>query len=984
MGADAAPEEHFGPYVVYERLGVGGMATVHRALERNEAGLERIVALKRLLPHLAEDASFIKSFVREAKLASLLSHLNIVQIYELGRVGTQYFITMEYIDGRDVRQILRHARKVSGPPPLNISIGLVIQLAEALDYAHNKVDEDGHPLGLVHRDVSPSNLLVTSQGHVKVIDFGIAKAQSSQLRTQTGRVKGKLAYMAPEAISGSKDLDARSDLWAAGVILHELLTARPLFASKNEYQTLLKVQRGDILPPSTFNQACPPEVDAIVLKALARDPDERFSRAAELREELIEVKRQYALATSYRDLAGWVDWAFSLETPGAFSGPNTTGVSSVQSMIRHKTPRPPRNREEDEAVELVWGTGEVHSESGPLLLEEVPDVSGKVPAPEVSFDDIPTPMPSHGAGFAVADLAAATDPALPPYRADPHDTHPPPARGSNRLVAQRGTGPHTPLPEKRPSDPQVPRPRSITSPGIAVPRTLTPGRATARDERAATELDPRTFDSGPQQAPATDPSGSPIDVDDLPAFPDDSAPTMTQLDKQRPEPALPSVPVVRFSKQQTVPPALATVTPTATKPGMPPLSRPPARAPESGAITLPGAAARAKRPSDVTIGQSMIERRRSGRGWLIAAAALVLVGGGAFAMVLAMRGKPDDRAKPAQEPVAAGQRTTGALKFVTEPGDAEIRIEGQPPHAGSPWTTELAAGTYQVEIHRTGYKAWLTTVELSAAENQTLRVVLEPLGAASEPDTASLAISTTPDGLDVTIDGKPAGKTPLKQSIKAGAHVIAVHQNGVEVWHQTLRAEANSDYEFNPSFTADKQRERAARAQNTPVAAAAHAATIADKPAAPVDAAVEVNVPEPTPEPATVETPAPPPLAVPTPPPAPAPLPVPAPPPPKLATPAPPPAPAKPVLVLANQVKRVSGDMPNLEKSKYDELPSLIAVKVCIDAGGNVAAAEVLTRVDRRTASELVDAIRTWKYTPYRSGGAAVPACFSVPFRISG
>ena len=140
MSVDAAAEEQFGPYLVYERLGVGGMATVHRALEQGTEGFERMVTLKSLLPHLAEDASFIKSFVREAKLASILSHVNIVQIYELGRVGTEYFISMEYIDGRDLRRILRHARKVTGPPPLHITVGLMIQLCEALDYAHTKVD----------------------------------------------------------------------------------------------------------------------------------------------------------------------------------------------------------------------------------------------------------------------------------------------------------------------------------------------------------------------------------------------------------------------------------------------------------------------------------------------------------------------------------------------------------------------------------------------------------------------------------------------------------------------------------------------------------------------------------------------------------------------------------------------------------------------------------------------------------------------------
>ncbi|MCW5807068.1 MAG: serine/threonine protein kinase, partial [Deltaproteobacteria bacterium] len=390
------------------------MATVHRALERGIEGFERIVALKRLLPHLAEDASFIKSFVREAKLASLLNHVNIVQIFELGRVGTEYFISMEYIDGRDIRRILRHARKVTGPPPIHVTVGLLLQLCEALDYAHAKVDEHGHPLRLVHRDISPSNLLVTSVGHLKVIDFGIAKAQSTHLRTQTGRVKGKLAYMAPEAIAG-KDLDARSDLFAVGVIAHELLTARPLFASKNEYQTLLKVQRGDIHPPSTFNQACPAEMDALVLKALAREPELRYANAAELRDELLVLRRKYNLQTGHRDVAQWLDWAFKLETPSAAFGSTTTSVTSVTSdpaaalSLHHITPKPAPRREDEEAVEVAWGNGEIEEGGGePVVLDDVPDVSDKHLGVRVDFsdidggddhpdhDDIPASQPSHG------------------------------------------------------------------------------------------------------------------------------------------------------------------------------------------------------------------------------------------------------------------------------------------------------------------------------------------------------------------------------------------------------------------------------------------------------------------------------------------------------------------------------------------------------------------------------------------------------------
>ncbi|HWU91415.1 MAG TPA: serine/threonine-protein kinase, partial [Kofleriaceae bacterium] len=386
---DAADAEPFGPYLVYERLGVGGMATVHRALEQGFEGFERIVALKRLLPHLAEDASFIKSFVREAKLASLLSHVHIVQIFELGRVGTEYFISMEYIDGRDVRRILRHARNVTGPPPIHVTTGLLLQLCEALDYAHTKVDDHGHPLGLIHRDVSPSNVLVTRSGHLKVIDFGIAKAQSSQLRTQSGRVKGKLAYMAPEAVAG-KELDARSDLFAVGVIAHELLTARPLFANRNEYQTLIKVQRGDIMPPSTFNQTCPPELDEIVLKALARDPDDRFASAAELRGALHELRRHYHLQTGHRDIARWIERAFSVEPD----------LDTGRGDVRVPTPPPDRRRgDEEAAVDLAWGGGETEHDPRPVVLDDVPDVSDKHLAGAAGarpHDDLPPARAPHG------------------------------------------------------------------------------------------------------------------------------------------------------------------------------------------------------------------------------------------------------------------------------------------------------------------------------------------------------------------------------------------------------------------------------------------------------------------------------------------------------------------------------------------------------------------------------------------------------------
>jgi serine/threonine protein kinase len=402
---DESPEI-FGPYEVFERVGVGGMATVHRAKERGIEGFERIVALKRLLPHLAEDASFVRSFVREAKLASMLQHANIVQLYELGRVGHVLFISMEYIEGRDIRKLLRRARKVAGPPPVPVVISLMTQLCDALDYAHRRADADGQPLGLVHRDVSPSNVLVTQSGHVKVIDFGIAKAQSSHLKTQTGRVKGKIAYMAPESVRG-QDLDARSDIFSAGVIAHELLTARPLFSTKNEYETLLRVQRAEIDPPSRFNPDCPPELDELVLHALERDPADRWPTAGHLRDELEHLRVQLGVGATPREVASWIEWAFSLDDPpsatlprrndsSSFSAVSETIPSNVFSPISRSgsvsgaLPSPaevvalpglpsPRTgkRRDDEDADMAWGSLEEEAAHGDVALEEIPDVSAK-------------------------------------------------------------------------------------------------------------------------------------------------------------------------------------------------------------------------------------------------------------------------------------------------------------------------------------------------------------------------------------------------------------------------------------------------------------------------------------------------------------------------------------------------------------------------------------------------------------------------------
>jgi serine/threonine protein kinase len=931
VGADAAAEEQFGPYLVYERLGVGGMATVHRALERGIEGFERVVALKRLLPHLAADASFIRSFVREAKLASLLNHVNIAQIFELGRVGTEYFISMEYVDGRDIRRILRHARKVSGPPPIHVTVGLLLQLCEALDYAHHRVDDEGAPLGLVHRDVSPSNVLVTSAGQVKVIDFGIAKAQSVQLRTQTGRVKGKLAYMAPEALAG-KDLDARSDLFAAGVIAHELLTARPLFATKNEYQTLMKVQRGEIMPPSTFNQACPPELDAVVLRALARDPDDRFHHASDVRDELHAIRRQYNLQATDRDIAMWLEWAFSLEAPGgSFTATHTFDPSSsaADALSVHGKPKAKRT-EDEESIDLAWGGGDEHNNGAPVVLDDVPDVSDKHLASASALgaevrldfddlaDDIPSSQPSHGVRPASASSRAATVAALlarPTHRPRP-PTPAAPLRGQGvPAPASREPSEATRAPVATPamrSGAMPPRVRTITIPplgsaGAGAPGTrpsLSPPPPPGAAASLGTPVPTLARTSGlmprlhsPTMPPAPHADGlMPAHADNLttertPALAPDTIPAM---------PALQHEPIVRFRAPSTPPPdgrtTAATAIPSAPSSGVP--ARAPSPPPPSGPATLPGPTGPMVRPArdagtaappapsltpplgqprprlitpatalfaepdpdgDDDVAQTIVApglpefdpagRRRSailaaqpapgtglgvadnldgraagkpvgGPGTIapgnasdsaigapprtrrvLAVVAASVVVGVAIAGVTLYLTRPQREVSSPVIPVApAPAKAVGTVTFAILPTDAAITIEGQPVHTGSPWQVELSPGVHQIEIHRDGYKAWLTSADVVGGQTQAMHVALEALDPAVAAN-ATLVIEP-PRGYDVVLDGTPLGDgAVIRQPIQAGPHTLVLRKDGIEIWKTQLEARASVVYDLTPVLT---------------------------------------------------------------------------------------------------------------------------------------------------------------------------------------
>ena len=302
----------FGKYALLERVSVGGMAEVFKAKAFGVEGFEKILAIKRILPSMAEDADFIEMFIDEAKICGQLNHANICQIYELGRVGDAHFIAMEYVWGKDVLQIQNRFRKLRQKMKPEMAAYIACKICEGLDYAHKKKDAAGKPLGIIHRDISPQNILISYEGELKVIDFGIAKAASRSSKTQAGVLKGKFGYMSPEQVRGLP-LDRRSDIFAIGTILYELLTAERLFYGDSDFETLEKVRNVDVPPPSQVNPATPKTLEKIILRALSKDVEGRYQWAAEMAEDLNAFLLGHDPVFSAQNLSQWMREQFAVE-----------------------------------------------------------------------------------------------------------------------------------------------------------------------------------------------------------------------------------------------------------------------------------------------------------------------------------------------------------------------------------------------------------------------------------------------------------------------------------------------------------------------------------------------------------------------------------------------------------------------------------------------------------------------------------------------
>jgi tRNA A-37 threonylcarbamoyl transferase component Bud32 len=316
-----------GKYEVVRRLAYGGMAEIYLVRVSGIQGFEKHVVLKRILPQFAAREDFLQMFLQEARLAATLDQANIAHVYDIGEIGGSYFYTMEYLHGEDLRRIVKHLLRAGGRLPLAHALGIAAGVAGGLHYAHEKRGPDGRPLGIVHRDVSPSNVVVTFGGDVKLVDFGIAKMTADGDLTRGGRLKGKVAYMSPEQLHG-RPVDRRSDVFSLGVVLYEITTHRRLFSGENDVDVMRAAMEGEVPLPTFRDPEYPRDLEQVVMRALERDPARRHPTARDLQRDIEAVALAQRAQISSAALADWMAQTFG-HRPEPWLAVGSEGVTAV-------------------------------------------------------------------------------------------------------------------------------------------------------------------------------------------------------------------------------------------------------------------------------------------------------------------------------------------------------------------------------------------------------------------------------------------------------------------------------------------------------------------------------------------------------------------------------------------------------------------------------------------------------------------------------
>ncbi len=333
--------EAFGSYHLLERIATGGMAEVYRARAYGMAGFEKILVIKRILDHLGRDEEFVRLFIDEARIAVSLLHVNIVQVFDLGEVEGSYYMAMEYVHGLDLARLVSRAREL-GPFPIALACFIVCEVLKALQFAHERRDDEGRALNIVHCDISPQNVLISFAGEVKITDFGISRA-AFQAQKQHEVIRGKYAYMSPEQVEGRR-LDGRSDLFSLGIVFYELLTGRRLFKARSRDETLRRVRRAEVPSPRGFRPEIPEDLEDFLLRMLDRRPDERFRDAAQALERLSRLMVEQGFRVTNHELASHVKRVLASQQPAASRPPRPRSLppSAVVVLAVEAAP-PPRS-----------------------------------------------------------------------------------------------------------------------------------------------------------------------------------------------------------------------------------------------------------------------------------------------------------------------------------------------------------------------------------------------------------------------------------------------------------------------------------------------------------------------------------------------------------------------------------------------------------------------------------------------------------------
>ncbi|ATB40686.1 serine/threonine protein kinase [Cystobacter fuscus] len=515
----------FGKYLLLERINVGGMAEVFTAKAFGVEGFERILAIKKILPTMAEDDEFITMFIDEARISVQLNHANIVHIHELGKHEDTYFIAMEYVPGRDLRTILERYRRRKEIMPTAQAVFLASKICEGLDYAHRKKDARGQDLNIIHRDISPQNILISYEGEVKLIDFGIAKAANRSQKTQAGILKGKFGYMSPEQVRGLP-IDRRSDIFAVGVILYEMLTGERLFVGESDFSTLEKVRNAEVPAPRQFNPNIPAGLEKVLMKALSGEADTRYQWGSDLQEDLMRFLLAGDAIYSSKHLSAYMKEVFaedilreaekmeryaSIERPEQIEATGVTGdmlraarkpqagpslpastrpsPSSASSSARAEYESPSEEDEEPQDEEVGAGDKTQIVDSSSFVFRGQEERESKRPST----------VPSGPSDSVLVDDSLTGETA---YIADSESTHAPSARNSGKPQVVIGEGEGYagatvigPAPTSRPEPEEMDAPNAtrVGSPGARSSSTMLSPALTGERPRLDDE-DPDTYD----------------------------------------------------------------------------------------------------------------------------------------------------------------------------------------------------------------------------------------------------------------------------------------------------------------------------------------------------------------------------------------------------------------------------------------------------------------------------------------------------------